>query len=476
MRRRICSVLLAALLLISGCSGTESGVSSEPEATSGAAESESGSSDNSEKKIIPLEDSFYQTNYIPDASSWRGMSEELTGEVGMATDALIPSVFLTCAEDIQRDIYSECVVQIDASMTDEYAGTKPLAAEVRGRGHSTWEWPKKPYKIKLSEKASLLGTTASKEWVLIANYADESLVRNIAAFAIADAMGTFEFTPQAVPVNLYLNGVYQGVYTLGEQIEVKSSRLELDYREDSPNTGYLLEIGGADPEVDLKGTNCFDLPSGCAKDILIKAPKDEKLTQDNYDFIYNYMCIADKAVTTLDNYETYIDVDSFIDWFLLHELTYNLDSCFHRSCFMYKDRGGRLKMGPVWDFDLAFGNMYLDDPDYDDWATVGSANSSSYIGVTWFNYLLTDESFRAKAKARWDEIKDTVLEAANNAIDNAQEKIASSAALNFRVWDTLEVANGYQPQRMESVSTYNEQVQYVRRFIRTRAEWIDNNL
>ena len=473
MRRRICSVLLAAVLLISGCGGTESPDTSVTESTAGVPDSSGGSGT---KTVVPLEDSYYQTNYSPDATPLTIMSETITGEVGMASDALIPSVFLSCNSEIQRDIYSECTVQIDASMTDEFAGTKPLAAEVRGRGHSTWEWPKKPYKIKLSDKESLLGMTASKEWVLISNYADESLLRNITAFAMAEAMGSFEFTPRAVPVNLYLNGVYQGVYTLGEQIEAKSSRMVLDYREDTPNTGYLLEIGGAEPEVDLKGTNCFDLPSGCAQDILIKAPKDEKLTQENYEYIYKYICAADKAVTTLDGYETYIDVNSFIDWFLLHELTYNLDSCFHRSCFMYKDRGSKLKMGPVWDFDLAFGNMYLDDPEYDDWATAGNSNSNSYIGLTWFNYLLTDESFRAKARARWDEIKDTVLEAANTAIDSTQEKIAPSAEMNFRVWDTLKVANGYQPQRMESISTYNEQVQYVRRFLRTRAEWLDNNL
>ena len=474
MRRRLYAVVLAAVLLISGCGGSQSSVGSVSSSSSSA--SAVGTDEIGAKTVVPLEDSYYQTNYVPDSTDRRVMSEEITGEPGMATDAEIPSVFLTCGDEIQRDIYSDCVIQIDASMTGEYAGTKQLSAKVRGRGHSTWEWPKKPYKIKLSEKAPLLGMTSSKEWVLIANYADESLLRNIAAFAISDAMGSFAFTPKAVPVNLYLNGIYQGVYTLGEQIEAKSSRLELDYREDTPNTGYLLEIGGAEEDVNVKGKDCFDLPSGCARDILIKSPKDEKLTQDNYDFIYKYVCMADKAVTTLDNYETYIDVNSLIDWFLLHELTYNLDSCFHRSCFMYKDRGGKLKMGPVWDFDLAFGNMYLDNPDYDDWATVGSANSSSYIGVTWYNYLLTDEGFRSKARARWDEIKDAMLEAANNAIDTAQEKVASSAALNFRVWDTLSVANGFQPQRMKDVSTYNEQVQYVRRFIRNRAEWIDNNL
>ena len=74
----------------------------------------------------------------------------------------------------------------------------------------------------------------------------------------------------------------------------------------------------------------------------------------------------------------------------MHELSYNLDSCFRRSCYITKPTLSRLEMGPIWDFDLAFGNMYMDNPKYDDWATIGSMDSSSYIGVTGFNYLMTD--------------------------------------------------------------------------------------
>lgn len=472
MRRRILSFMLAVIAVsLCGCSGSNSSTPS--------VSTTDGTDNNSQSVpavVHPLEDNYYPTSYEPDPSLWSGPSAEITGNYAMETDAKIPSVFISVSEEIQHDIYSECTLQIDASMTEKYGGTKLLAAEIRGRGHSTWEWPKKPYKIKLSEKEGLLGMTPSKEWALIANYADESLVRNIAGFAMAQALGTFRFTPKAVPVNVYINGVYQGIYTVTEQIEAKESRLQIDYREDSANTGYLLEIGGTNPETDVKGQNCFDLPSGCAMDIKIKAPKGEKLTQENYDYIYKYICMVDEKITTLSDYETYINVDSFIDWFLIHELTYNLDSCFHRSCFLIKDRGGKLELGPVWDFDLAFGNMYMDNPDYNDWATVGSSNSDSYIGVNWFNYLMTDESFRSKARARWAEVKDTLIEAANAAIDEAQADMMPSVDDNFAVWDTLDIPNGFQPQSMESVSTYTEQVQYVRRFITKRSVWIDKNL
>lgn len=93
--------------------------------------------------------------------------------------------------------------------------------------------------------------------------------------------------------------------------------------------------------------------------IKIKSPDTEEdpqadyqWTQKHFDFIYDYMCKADAAITTLDGYEKYINVDSFIDWFLVHELSYNLDSCFRRSCYITKPTLSRLEMGPIWDFDL----------------------------------------------------------------------------------------------------------------------------
>lgn len=467
------AIIAAATMLLCGCKDVTSDFYEQTD-SSDASQSAAPQTTAPAEKATPLDESGYSINYIPPNETAQNAGT-ITGEVGQETAALIPSVFITCGTDIERDTYNECTIQIDSSMSEEYGSTGALSAKIRGRGHSTWEWPKKPYKIKLEEKAPLLGMSAAKEWALIANYADESLMRNLVAFDMAKSLGSFDYTPTAVPVNVYLNGVYQGVYTLGETIEAKDARLKLDSREDSANTGYLLEIGGAD-ESDIEGYSCFDLPSGCAIDIAIKAPKNEKLTQENYDYIYKYMCLADEAITTLNGYETYIDVDSFIDWFILHELTYNLDSCFHRSCYITKDRGGKLKMGPVWDFDLAFGNMYMDAPDYDDWATVGSSNSDSYIGINWYNYLLADPAFRERARARWDEIKDELLETGRGSADKWQDLIASSADMNFEIWDTLSIANGFQPISMKNINTFSEQVAYLRRFITKRYEWIDENL
>ncbi len=470
--RPIAAVIAAALLTGCSGSGTESAVSTYAADADG--------------RIIPITDSYPKPSYTPKNSGWAPLAEEITGEFGQETETKIPAVFLTTEDpdSITKDEYVPCTVQIDAHMTDgEYESTEVLAGNIRGRGHSTWEWPKKPYKIKLEEKTSLLGMSEAKRWVLIANYADESLLRNTAAFEMARSLGSFRFVPHAIPVDVYMNGIYQGVYTLGEQLEVKSSRLALDDSLASIETGYLMEIGGADPKTDQKGWNYFDLPSGCGVNILIKSPSTEEdpnadynWEQKHFDFIYKYMCKADEAITTLTDYEKYINVDSFIDWFLVHELSYNLDSCFRRSCYITKPKLNRLEMGPVWDFDLAFGNMYMDNPQYDDWATIGSMDDDSYIGVTWFNYLMTDESFRSRARARWDEVKDEMTQAAFDAIDSLKPKVMPSAEMNFTVWRTLGIANGFQPSRMASEDTYLAQIMYLRRFISARKTWIDENL
>lgn len=471
--RQICAAALAAVVLVSGCS--KPGTESVDKYTR-----------DGEGRVIPISDEYIPANYTPRSDDWSVMLREIPGSFGQETDKLIPAVYLTTSDPsaIIKEDYADCTVQIDAGMTNgRYESTEVLTGKIRGRGHSTWEWPKKPYKIKLDDKASLLGMSEAKRWVLLANYADESLLRNTAAFEMARSLGSFRFVPHAIPVDVYMNGIYQGVYTLGEQLEVKTSRIAIDDSLANVETGYLLEIGGADPSTDKEGWNYFNLPSGCGVNIKIKSPDTEEdpqadyqWTQKHFDFIYDYMCKADAAITTLDGYEKYINVDSFIDWFLVHELSYNLDSCFRRSCYITKPTLSRLEMGPIWDFDLAFGNMYMDNPKYDDCATIGSMDSSSYIGVTWFNYLMTDEDFRNKARTRWNDVRDTMVNAALGAIDAYKPMVIPSAEENFEIWSTLGVANGFQPLTMKNYNTYLDQVLYLRKFINNRAKWIDENL
>ncbi len=372
--------------------------------------------------------------------------------------------------DISRNIYSPAVFSLSNS---DQAPLENLSASIRGRGHSTWNLEKKPYKIKFNEPVSILGLQAKKDWVLLANHADKSLIRNTVAHKLSEQLNGIEFKLHQYPIDLFINGEYQGVYSIGEHIEASSGRIDIDENYLEADTGYLLECGGVDDE-DIFGKDYFHTQT--IKFLRIKSPDTEIMSQENFNFIKDYLNNTDNAIRTLDGYEEYIDVDSFIDWFILHELTYNLDSCYRRSCYMYKDKGEKLKMSPVWDFDLAMGNFSYDNPRYDDFVTVGASDDDSYIKITWFNYLLEDESFRAKLKVRFDEVGEKLYDTAVKTIDEYYLTVSPSAECNFKIWDILDKKVGFQPNSMKKQNTYEKQISYLKDFIKMRFEYLQDNI
>jgi len=345
--------------------------------------------------------------------------------------------------------------------------------QIRGRGHSTWEqWAKKPYRIKFDEKTSLFGLPEARDWILLANYNDKSLIRPHIASVMGNVLTNLPYNPQTVIVDVFINGSYNGVYTLSEQIEVTNGRLEIDISEED-DTGYLLEIGGTEQN---DAINKDYIHTGLIKFAAVKYPKKGLRTDEQMAFICDYVRDADRAVTTYGGYEEYIDIPSFIDWFILHELTYNFDSCFRRSCFMTKDTGGKLKMGPPWDFDLAFGNYSKDKSRYKVWATVGEDSEDSYVKVTWMNYLLQDENFKAKLKARWSEVGNRVLNTALNEINLCEKTVYSSAMENFKTWKILNGRAGWESNECANIKTFTGQIDYLRSFLKSRKAWMDKEI
>lgn len=390
-------------------------------------------------------------------------------------DLPIVNIYLennAAVSSIQRDVMTNMEMYIDCGGSSEFLGTNVLSGGIRGRGHSTWGWAKKPYRIKLDESASILGLPKNRDWILLANHADKSLIRNIVAYDMARELG-FVWTGTQYPVDLFVNGVYRGVYALGEHSEIAKNRIPLDESNDI-DRGYLLEVGGSDDDM-LKGYDYFHTNSNLVRFITFDDPKADKLTEEQRRFVIDYVNAADAAIVSGVGYEQYIDVESFCDWIILHELTCNLDSCFRRSCYMTKDKGGKLKMGPVWDFDLAFGNFYVD-PDYDTWFTVGSGDEDAYIGENWCSVLMENESFRARLRERWFEVRDVLLGAAQRSIDANKAKIYASQIENFRLWGTMGTRNGSQSEATAVLNTYEAQVGYIESFLDKRAKWIDENI
>lgn len=375
-------------------------------------------------------------------------------------------------DSIDRYEYTRMLFFID----DGFNSTEVMSGRLRGRGNSTWKWEKKPFRIKLDKSVSVLGLEKNKDWILLANYCDKSFLRNIVAYRMGHILDGLQWTPTQYPVDLFVNGEYQGVYTIGEHMEVARGRVNID-ESDDVDTGYLLEVGGT-YKGDEQEKYYFNTAMGMALDIVIQSPKEDVITDRQREFIQDYVNKTEEAIVSGVGYQEYIDVDSFMDWIIIHELTYNLDSCFQRSCFMTKDKGGKLQMGPIWDFDIAFGNCDVDNQDYDDWVTVGDSYDfyETYVVVNWCNYLMEDMDFRRALHKRWFQVRDALLEEAMSSIDYYSEKIYASQEENFKVWQIWDERVGLESLRNAEYNTYELQIQYLKDFINMRAEWIDINV
>lgn len=342
--------------------------------------------------------------------------------------------------------------------------------KIRGRGNSTWGMPKKPYKIKLESKASLLGMPADKEWALLANYADKTLLRNVVAMHISEICG-FSWTPAMVSVEVYMNGAYQGVYTLCEHKKVSSSRVDIEVVTETDTDitgGYYLEI-----EQNMDETTCFWTTMGVP--MMFQEP--EIPTPAQLAYVKGLFSDFETSLQNPDSgkdYRDYIDEKSFIDNYIIQELTKNIDGNLRKSTFLTKERGGKLEMYHVWDFDLTLGNCNYftsDVPGMDNSYRGFFIRDYSLHGKNtgWYHYLFKDKDFENKVSARWKEllpqlrlIPEFIREQAF-ILEDAQKR-------NFERWKIL---NEYVWPNEKVLGNYKAEVDYLVEFYSSRLEWLD---
>ncbi len=395
----------------------------------------------------------------------------------------LPVVYINTGggeEITSKTQYLNGIFTIDYNGAYELENVTEQTMRVRGRGNSTWKLDKKPYKIKFDKKVSLFGFDEAKEWVLLANHVDRSLIRNTVALEVAKVTDRFLFVPGSYPVDVFVNGKYQGVYTLGEQVEYKRGRIEGEAQKDSKeeDTDYLIEWGGEGKKTSF-GDNRFY--SNINTIIEIKYPKEEVLTKEQHTFIKDYINKIDVFVQNNMAYEELLDVDSLVDWFLLYEFTYNTDGIFRRSDFFMKKQGGKLYAAAPWDFDYALGNFCMDSNNYNDWICLGNYKTNAYSGRfikdNWITFLINTPKFKEKVKARWEEIGEEMYSTAMTTIDTMSENVAPSAAENFKVWpDCFGVKLLNESNATWKLESYEEHVQYLRDFVQKRYEWMDKKI
>lgn len=363
-------------------------------------------------------------------------------------------------------------------------GKKLLATEktgVRGRGNASWNFPKKPYRLKFDEKQQLLDAPAkAKKWTLINNYGDKTLMRNILAFELSRRFG-LAYTPYCHPVDVVLNGEYRGCYQLCDQIEVNKNRVNITEMEpedvDLPELsgGYLIEVDA------YASTEASHFYSTLGTPVTIKSPDDEDIVNAQTRYITDYFNRMENAVFASNfadpetGYRRYLDLDSFLKHFMVGEMSGNTDTYW--SVYMTKDReSDKFFTGPVWDFDIAFDNDQRTYPieahtDYI-FASKGSVASEAMRRMV-NRIVKEDEGARQRLLELWSEARNTkgidetsLLE----YVDKTVELLNESQKLNFLRWNILSERVHENPQASGS---YEGEVAIVKNFIRKRLPQMD---
>lgn len=351
--------------------------------------------------------------------------------------------------------------------TDNYKeGLYEGSIRIKGRGNSTWKYEKKPYKIKLDRKSNVLGMDSSKDWVLLANHVDKTLIRNSVVFELAQRFN-LQYTPDFVYVDVILNGEYLGNYTLCEQIKIGNGRVDINKLSKDDNYGeavtggYLLEIDNHKDE-DVWFESSLGLP------IAIKGP--EEITDPQKKYIINYINEFEAALNSDSfsyngkRYDEYIDVDSFVNWYLVNEITKNVDSKGYSSIYLYKDKNGKLSIGPVWDYDRAFGNINYDGCDEFEgwWVKEG----------TWYSKMFQDTKFVNLVKNRYEEMMPVINDIVN-MMDRQANTVSSSRIVNYTRWDITDKLSIHNPV---ATGSYESEMNHLKNWTSNRISWMNSEL
>ncbi len=316
------------------------------------------------------------------------------------------------------------------------------AIQIKYRGNSSLTYDKHQYRIKLvddeglSQDLDVMGMGAESDWILNISMIDESLIRNYMSYSIVSEF--MPYTPDLRFCEVVMkNGndyEYQGLYLMMEPVEQGSDRVDIqDYSEKNDYTSYLVRRDRYDEEGVMLDTYATKNEL-CYGYLDLKYPKNEDVTQEVIDYVTNDISEIEKIIFSDDKdtflqYPKYIDVDSFVDYFILNEFFANYDAG-NNSTYMYKDARGKLCMGPIWDYDNMADNMssYILFPEL-----------VSFEGQPWFNKLLQSEDFCKKLEKRYKELRKTYFsdKFITSFVDDTTKYLGNAQKRDYSRWNDI---------------------------------------
>lgn len=351
------------------------------------------------------------------------------------------------AEIPSKDYYLEGTLAVNGrGGYEDYTGK----TEVKGRGNSTWGYPKKPYRLKLNKKTEICGLGKAKNYVLLANHLDPTLMLNSVAFKIGRLL-ELPFTNHAIPVDVVLNGIYKGSYLLTEQIEVKENRVDLD-----ENNSVMWELDSYwDDEPKFKST-AFNLP------VMVKDPD---LTTEQFEYwkkdFNAFTTQFAKEPLEGNSYVDMIDIESVAKFLITFNLVHNMEINHPKSVFLHKERNGKYVMGPIWDFDWAYDYEGTSNH-FGRYNTPLFSSSMNGVGTAFFQRFLQDSRVKAIYKRTWQDFKNNKLDALLQYVDDYAVMLKPSVERNSELW--------------ENTRSFDTKVKELKTWLRNRADYIDSEV
>jgi len=392
--------------------------------------------------------------------------------VSLSRELDVPLPVINLVTETGRDVESkEEYIRCDFSLTGtDGREITESQIRIRGRGNQSWKVDKKSYRLKFNRDVCLMkeGDTFNKDWTLIACHGDKSLIRNHMAQSLARELDGISWAPYTELVEVYLNGSYRGVYTLCEQVEVADGRVQLEDGE-KEDIGFLIELDGyAEGEYNsdfftVKGVK-YTVKSDFMNTDQVIAMKLHLETVLNIIREGDFHKISEA-----------VDLDSAVDMYIVYELCRNLDAGWS-SFYMYFDTvHGKLHFSPPWDFDLSMGNSYNCYEQAGLYVGHHQSSSGEYVKTVnpWFASLMTNESFRALVRDRWNEKKDELVETVNLVCKSALVN-SEQIGKNFDEWDVLHTLINQEPANVLALKDHAAQVEYLGKWLYARLNWLDS--
>ncbi|MDH5599292.1 MAG: CotH kinase family protein, partial [Cyclobacteriaceae bacterium] len=363
--------------------------------------------------------------------------------------------------------------------------------EIETRGSSSQGFPKKSYRIEtqdnlgLNNNVELLGMPAENDWVLYAPYTDKSLIRNILAYEMG--RWTNKYAPRTRLCELVINNSYQGVYVLMENIKKDSNRVDIstlqpiDVSGDEVTGGYIFKVDRADPQ---GGGWNSSFPTGSNYTFYqIVYPRPVDIQPQQFSYIQNYMYDFESMVKSgrmddpINGFQQYADLNSFIDFFIVNEVSKNVDG-YRLSAFFYKEKitkGGKLFAGPLWDFNLGYGNAdYCEGDLYTGWAYLFNKICGDAVPFYWESFRKS-ELYVSRLKSRWQELRAGKFhnDSVANYIDSLALVLDEAQVRNYIKWPIL---GSYVWPNSFIGNTYQDEIQFLKDWTIARMEYMDGQI